>query len=236
MPQLLTTNAVITCPHGGIGTTTPATPYWSAQGGTVCAEADVGTLSCPFIVPCVGYTLKSMGLNATTVGGRKAILATDFQQSITGLPLSIVETHNTYDNSTPAPIPAGGSAPPLSPALSDNTKPAVVAVPPAVPFVTSTMLPPTAPVTFTLLHPYPLQWILTLINGTTGVNADITDGLPGVTVTPTGGSWNSPALTVMATMTAAFMAALSPGMHYLYMTGVSQRGLSSYAQATITVS
>lgn len=236
MPQVLTTNAVITCPHGGVGTTVPTSPLWLVQGGVVCAEADAGTLSCVFIVPCVGYTLKSMGLNSTKIAGRKAILATDFQQTVTGLPLTIVETHTTFDNSTPAPIPAGQNAPPLSAELSDHTKPVVVAAPPAVPFVTATMLPATAPVVFTLTHPYPLQWILTLINGTTGVNADVTNGLPGLTVTPAGGSWSSPVLVVTATMTAAFMAALSPGMHYLYMTGVSKRGLSAYAQATITVS
>lgn len=236
MPQVLTTNAVITCPHGGLGTTVPTAPLWSVQGGTVCAEGDAGTLSCVFIVPCVGYTLRSMGLNATTIAGRKAILATDFQQTITGLPLTIVETNTTFDNSTPAPIPAGQSAPPLSAELSDNTKPVVVAAPPVVPFVTSTMMPASAPVAFTLTHPHPLQWMLTLINGTTGVHADVTSGLPGLVVAPAGGAWNSSTLVVTATMTAAFMAALSPGTHYLYMTGVSQRGLSAYAQATITVS
>src|SRR5262245_15559428 len=85
MPRVLTTNAIITCPHGGLGTTTPVTPLWQAQGGLVAAAGDPGVLSCVFIVPCVGYTLRSMGLNATTVAGRAAILATDFQQSLTGL-------------------------------------------------------------------------------------------------------------------------------------------------------
>jgi hypothetical protein len=55
-------------------------------------------------------------------------------------------------------------------------------------------------------------------------------------VVPAGGDWSSPALVVTATMTAAFMAALSPGTHYLYMTGVSKRGISAYAQSVITVS
>jgi hypothetical protein len=177
-----------------------------------------------------------MGLNTTTINGRQAILVTDFQQSFTGLPLTLVETHTTIDNSTPAPIPPNQSAPPLSPAMADDTPPTVVAVPSVAPFVTSTMQPATVPITFTLSHAYPLQWMLTLINGTVGIHADVTNGLPGLTVTPAGGSWNTPTLTVVATMTAAFMAALSPGTHYLYMTGVSQRGLSAYAQVTLTVS
>jgi hypothetical protein len=177
-----------------------------------------------------------MGLNATTVNGRKVILVTDFQQSFTGLPLTIVETHTTIDNSTPAPIPPKQNAPPLSSAMADDTAPVVLAVPPVASFVTSTMQPATVPITFTLSHPYPLQWILTLINGTVGTNANVTNGLPGLAVTPAGGAWSTPSLTVTATMTAAFMAALSPGTHYLYMTGVSQRGLSSHAQTTITVS
>jgi hypothetical protein len=31
------------------------------------------------------------------------------------------------------------------------------------------------------------------------------------------------------------MAALTPGKHHLYMTGVSKRGLSGYAEAVLTV-
>jgi hypothetical protein len=236
MPPLLTTNAVITCPHGGVGTTIPSNPIFSVSGGYVCAEMDTGTLTCPFVVPCVGYTLKSMKLNATTVGGRQAILVTDFQQTLTGLPLSIVETNSAVDNSTPASLAPGETSAPLSPAMMDETPPVITAVPPVVPFSTMTMLPPTAVITFTLSHPYPLQWMLTLLNGTLLQNIDVTNGFPGLIVAPAGGSWSTPTMVVTATMTAAFMAALTPGTHYFYMTGVSQRGISAYAQATVVVS
>ena len=64
-----------------------------------------------------------MGLNASQIDGQKVILVTDFNQSFTGLPLTMAETHTTIDNSTPAPIPAGQPAPPLSPALADVVKP-----------------------------------------------------------------------------------------------------------------
>ena len=237
MPQVLTTTAVITCPHGGLGTTTPATPYVDSQGGIVTCENDVGVLACVFIVPCVGYTLSSMGLNASTIAGKKVILVTDFQKSVTGLPLTLVETTMTIDDSTPAPLPAGASSAALAPEMLDIAPPVVVAMPPAIPFVSSTMLPPTALITFTLTSAFPLSWTLTLLNGTLLTSIDATNGLPtGLVVAPSGGAWSSPSLTVTATMTAAFMASLSPGTHYFYMTGVSKRGKSSFASATIMVS
>jgi hypothetical protein len=236
MPQVLTTTATILCPHGGKGTTTPATPYVDAQGGYVAAEGDVGVLSCVFIVPCVSYTLKSMGLNASTIAGKRIILATDFQQSATGMPLSIVETTSVVDDSTPAPLPAGASSASLAPELLDVAPPVVVAVPPTMPFVSSTMQPATAPIAFTLTTAYPLAWTLTLLNSTQQKSIDVTNGVPGLVVAPAGGAWSSPSLTVTATMTAAFLAALGPGTHYLYMTGVSKRGMSSFALATLVVS
>lgn len=236
MPQVLTTTATITCPHGGLGTTVPAAPWVNVQGGYVTTEGDVGTLSCPFVVPCGGYALASMGLNASVMGGRKVVLATDFQKSFTGLPLVIVETTTLVDDSTPAPLPAGSSSQALAPAMLDVAPPVVVAVPPALPFVTATMLPPTGLVTFTLSSAFPKSWSLVLIDTTTGVSLDVTDGVPGLVVAPAGGAWTSPSLTVTATLTAAFMAALSPGTHWLYMTGVSQRGKSAFGAATVVVS
>ena len=237
MSQVLTTTATILCPHMGKGTTTPATPYVDAQGGYVTCEGDVGVLSCVFVPPCVGYTLKSMGLNASEIAGHKVILATDFQQSNTGLPLSIVETTMVYDDSTPAPLPPGASSATLAPELLDLAPPVVVAVPPSVPFVMSTMMPAAASVVFTLTSAFPLSWSLALLNGAQGTSMDVTNGgPPGLVVGPMGGSWSSPTLVVTAAMTAAFFSALGPGSHYLYMTGVSKRGKSAYAKVMIMVS
>lgn len=239
MPQVLTTNAVILCPHGGPGTSISSTLAWSVNGGYVLVEGDAGTLACPFLpFPCTGYTLKSMGLNSTTIQGRKVILATDFQQSVTGLPLLITETNTTIDDSTPAPIPPGGQAPPLTPALADAVQPTIAAASPAVAFDSTTMLPPTVPMAFTLSSPFPLQWMLRLINEPPpGGHADVTNGMPpGLVVAPAGGAWPTPSLSVTATMTAPYMAALGVGNHDFYMVGVSQRGLSGYAKAVLTVS
>jgi len=83
MPQVLTTNAMILCPHGGKGTSVPTDPKWTVNGGVVLLDGDAGTLTCPFILPCVGYPLRSMGLNATVIDGRKVMLVTDFTPSIT---------------------------------------------------------------------------------------------------------------------------------------------------------
>lgn len=237
MPQLLTTNAIIFCPHGGKGTTIPSKPKWQINGGFVCVEGDVGTLACPFLIyPCIGYKLQSMGLNATQIDSRQAMLVTDFNQSFTGLPLIMAETHPVLDQSTPAPIPPGQAAPPLSPELIDLVPP-IVTVPPA-PLPFSMSAPAPVVVTFNLTTDHPLKWILTLINELPpGQNIDLTNGIPGaVTVAPSGGQWSTPSLTVVVTFTPPFLAGLGLGTKDLFLTGVSQRGLSGHASATIVVS
>lgn len=235
MPQILTTNAVITCPHGGLGTSVPSDPKWTINGGFVLLENDTGVLACPFLLyPCVGYQLRSMGLNATQLDGRKVLLVTDFNQTFTGLPLAMVEAHPVIDNSTPAPLPPG-PPPALPPNLADAVKPVVAAVPPALAFNSTTMQPASLPAVFTLFSPFPMQWKLTLINEPLASDADATNGLPGLVVLPAGGSWTVPALTVTMTLTAAFMAALGIGLHHFFMTGISQRGLSGFAQITLAV-
>ena len=237
MPQVLTTNALILCPHGGKGTSTPSNPKWSVNGGIVLLNGDVGTLACPSVIlPCVRYTLQSMNLNATKIDGQNVMLVTDFNKSNTGLPLVITEFHTTVDNSTPAPIPVGQPAPPLPPAMLDMVAPVVTAVPPILAFNSITMLPATLVVTFTLITLYPKQWLLTLINGGLKSSVDITNGAPpGLVVAPAGGNWDSSPLTITLTMTAPFMASLTPGEHHFYMTGISQRGLSDYAEIILTV-
>jgi hypothetical protein len=238
MPQVLTTNAIITCPHGGLGTTTPTDPKWTINGGFVVLENDPGVLACPFLIyPCVGYQLKSMGLNATQIDGRKVILVTDFNQSFTGLPLLMAETHQILDDSAPAPIPAGGTAPPLSPALADAIAPVVRVVPPTLAFNSVTSLPPTAIATFNLFSDFPLSWKLVVISEPVGGVRDITSAPfpPGLIVAPAGGVWDTPVLVVTVTMSAVFMASLGIGIHHFFMTGVNQRGLNSFAEMGLTV-
>lgn len=235
MPLVLTTNALVQCVHGGLGTTAPLTPIWSVNGGFVTAEGDTGALACPFLLcPCVGYTLKSMNLNASQLNGRQVILVTDFQQSFTGLPLILTDFHQTHDDSTPAPIPVRQPAPPASPAMADLVSPIVSAAPPSTPFSLTTT-PTPAVITYTLTSEHPLRWILTLINSF-GQSSDLTSGAPGMTVTPSGGSWTSPSLTVTITMPKPFVATLGTGTSYLYLSGVSARGLSGFGEATIVVS
>lgn len=214
----------------------PIDPIFSVAGGVVCAEADTGTLACAFPVPCVGYTLKSMGLNATTVNGRRVVLSTDFQQTITGLPLTIADQQIAVDDSSPASLPPGETEAPISPELLDDSRPLVTGLPPVLAFSTATMLPPAGVFTFSLSHPFPLKWMLTLLNGVMLTSLDVTHGLPGLVVAPSGGSWNSPATVVSVTMTAAFMAALGPGAHHFYMTAVSKRGISAFSEVRLVVS
>ncbi|MGH9256230.1 MAG: hypothetical protein ACRD3C_16865 [Vicinamibacterales bacterium] len=238
MPQLMTTNALVTCPHGGKGTSIPSSPKWSIQGGFVLREGDTGVLSCGSVPPCVSYVLKSMHLNATVIDGVPAVLVTDFNQTLTGLPLTIVETHSTLDNSTPAPVPAGSDAPPLSPELLDTTPPIVVPLLPAAAFSSTTMLPVTLPLVFTLASPFPLKWVLTRESKPPNADAvDLTNGEPPLAVvTPPGGAWTTPVLMVTLTLSAAYMAGLGMGIHRFHMTGVNQRGLWASDKSELTVS
>jgi hypothetical protein len=232
MPLVLTTNALVQCIHSGPGTTTPLSPIWTVNGGFVTAEGDTGVLACPFLLcPCTGYTLKSMNLNATQRAGQQVVLVTDFQQSVTGLPLMIQDFHTTYDNSTPAPLPAGQGVPPPSPAMADLIPPVVSAMPPSTPFVIPTATAPVV-IAFNMTTDHPLQWILTLITAT-GMKANLTSGFPGLTVMPSGGSWTSPSLSVTVTIPAPLVASWGQGTNYFYLTGVSMRGKSGHAEATI---
>jgi hypothetical protein len=238
--RVLTTAATIQCPHGGIGTTTPASQAWTVNGANVVRAADTGTLTCAYIVPCSGYLLRSMGLNATLLEGLPVILETDVQQSLTGLPLQISDSHTTYDDSTLAPLPPPGSGlPPPAPdlALADVAPPVVTVAPPTAPFSVSLQTPQPAVFTFTLVAPFPLSWSLTLLNTVAKVSVPLTDGLPpGAVVAPPGGRWDASPAVVVLTLVGPFMAALGPGTHDLYLTGVTRRGLSAAAHATVVVS
>ena len=210
MPQVLTTNATIICPHGGTG-----------QHGAGDSEvADQRRLRgrrrrhrrAQLSVRAVSVhrlsALSSMGLNATEIDGRKVILVTDFNQSLTGLPLRMTEFHQTFDESTPAPIPTGQPAPPPSEEMADLSRPVVVPALQSFPFSISTTPVPVV-VTFNLTAAHPLRWMLTLINTTLKRHQDLTGGAPGATVVPANGQWSTPTLTVTVTLTPAFMAALT---------------------------
>jgi hypothetical protein len=236
MPQVLTTNALIMCPHGGRGTTNPPNPKWSVNNGVVSVEGDPGILSCPFLpLRCVGYTLKSMGLNATTIDDRKVILVTDFNQTATGLPLVMADFHQTFDESTPAPIHQGQAAPPASPELADFAAPKVIA---SIPNMEVPLTPPPpAPVTvtFSMASDHPMRWILTLISEPQKQHFDITNGWVGASITPTGGDWTTPSLTVTILLPSPFVATLAPGKYHLFLTAVSKRGLNGNAEFVLDV-
>jgi hypothetical protein len=243
MPRVLTSNSIIMCPHGGVGISAPIDlpPKWMVQGGAVLLENDGGIFPPPPLPGCVGiphcggYKLVSMGLNASYVNGRKVILATDFNQTFTGLPLLITATHKAIDDSTPVPIPPGQTAPSLPPELVDLAAPAVTALPTALLF-TKPNSPASHSITFTLLTAHPLKWMLTMIDKQAPAHKDMTAGGSGFSLSPSGGGWTTPSLSVKATMTTAFMAGLPNGKYEFYMIGVSRRGLSAFDVATLTVS
>ncbi len=238
MPQVVTTNTQILCAH-----LTPATkhpplaPLWAIDGGTVLVEGDSGSfLSCPSSFQCGGYHLLSMGLNATEVTGKKVILVTDFNRTSSGLPITMIEIHPVFDETTPAAIPDGQPAPPLPPEMTDLVKPVVSASLTSQTFTKSTSSPPSVVVTFTLTSAHPMLWILTQIDEPEQNTNDRTNVQPGgMTVTPSGGVWSASPLNITLTMTAAFMATLMPGIHRFFLTGVSLRGLSSFAELELTV-
>jgi hypothetical protein len=233
MPQVLTTAAIIRCPHQALGVSTSLNPLWAVNGFPVLAENDMGVFpTCVAIPPCVGYQLRSMGLNASQISGRKVILVTDFNQTFTGLPLEMSETHQVIDNSLPAALPPGQEAPPLTGAIADIVGTQVQGAPTSASFSTTTTLPAVVIFTFTLFGAFPLQWILTHTADPLGVHEDWTSD---PRVTPNGGQWNSPSLTVVLKLTAADMAALGVATHRLFMTAISQRGLNSFVEVDLSV-
>ena len=239
MPRVLTTNAQITCPHGGVGTSipTPAPRLVTVNNGEVLLHGDQGTLTCAFVVPCVGYALNSMGLNASTIQDRAIMLDSDFIQSYTGFPLTVVETHPVFDRTLPGTPPPEGAT--IPPELGEDDKPTVSAAPPTLPFSVaafgSTGNPAALPFVFVLSSAYPLKWTLWQV-GPPATSLDLTNGLPGaVTVAPAGGTWSSPALTVSVTVIGAYAATLAPGEHTFVLTGVNRRGFSTCAQAKVVV-
>lgn len=239
MPRVLTTNAVIQCPHLTVGQSLSGDPTWSVNGGFVLVEGERGVFPpCPTQVQCVGYTLRSMGLNATQIKGKKVILATDFNQTDSGLPLTILETHQVKDDTSPAPIPDGQDAPPLPPPMADETKPSVIAAPPGpLVFSLGTGSPATLAATFTLTSAHPLKWILTLIHDVPGGSIDhLNDSQPaGLTLTPSDSAWDVSPLNITLNLTAAYMGTLVVGAHRFFMTGVSQRGVSNFVELVLTI-
>jgi hypothetical protein len=238
-PQVLTTNAKILCPHGNLGISTSGDPTWSVNGGMVLVEGDHGSFPpCPSQVQCGGYTLKSMGLNATQIKGKKVILVTDFNQTDSGLPITMSELHKVIDKTSPAPIPSGQDAPPLPPPLADETEP-LIDVAPSGPFTftISSNTPATVEVTFKLTSAHPLKWILTLVHEQPGTSSEqLNDSQPaGLTLTPSDSSWNASPLSITLKMIAAYMNTLAPGDHIFFMTAVSQRGLPSFRKLVLTV-
>jgi hypothetical protein len=244
MPQVLTTNAQILCAHGSPAVKRPPiAPLWTINGGTVLVEGDLGDFpGCPSgLSPCVGYVLRSMGLNATLISGLKVILVTDFNQTHSGLPMTMIETHPVFDDTSPAAIPDGQPAPPLPPEMTDLVKPVVTSSLPQQTFTKPNSLPSVA-VTFTLTSAHPMLWILTQIDepGPVPKSKDRTNTQPpGMTVNASGGQsggvWTVSPLVITLTMTAAFMNSLLSGIHRFFVSGVSQRGLSSFAELELTV-
>lgn len=230
MPHLLTTNATITCPHGGQGKTVPSIPLLTINGGIALVEGDSGVIT-GCTVGCVSYILQSMGLNATKIGGKRAILTTDFNVSNILHPLTMIETHFGIDSSTPASLPPGQSAPNLPPAMQDTTPPTVALTPPTAAFTKSTSLPASVVLTGTLTATFPLTWRLTHLNMATKVGTDWTNGGPlGAVIAPNGSSGAT------ITLPTSCLMALPVGAHRLVFFGASQRGLSASAQCDLTIS
>jgi hypothetical protein len=241
MPQVLTTNALILCPHSGVGTSVPTDPKWTVNGGVVLLDNDRGTLAgCRFLLPCIGYQLRSMKLNATQLDGRQVMLVTDFTVSVTGFPLTITESHRTFDNSTPAPIPPGTTPPAVPPELQEVDEPIVAAAPASLVFSKSGFggsgQPESLTMTFGLQSQFPRAWLLSMLSIPDATRTDITNGgPPGIEVSPAGGAWPDPALTVVVTLLGAFMATLPLGKHYFVLTAVNFRGKSRHAQVELSV-
>lgn len=245
MPKVLTTNALIQCPHGGIGQSIPSQTQITVGGAPVLVDGDTGVIpNCSYLppvgVPCAAYVLQSMKLNAVTVGSRAAMIETDFVKSVTGFPLILREFHQVDDISTNSMVQPGESAS-TPPELHDTDQPLVTAVPPVLAFskigFANTGMPLALATTFTLSSQFPGEWLLTLIvpPGSTDITAVAP---PGVMVLPSGGQWTMSPLTVTITLTGTYMATLPvlPAAISLVMVGINRRGRSAFAETVLGVS
>jgi hypothetical protein len=245
MPKVWTTNALVTCPHGGGGTSIPAPPRNATiNGGEILLDGDQGVFNRPPCLnkpPCLGYDLKSMGLNATSIQGRSVMLVSDFTRTYTGFPVKVSESHVVNDKTLPGTPPAGGAV--IPPEMQADDTPTVVCVPPTLAFsvaaFTNTSQPAMLPLSFTLSSQYPLKWMLWQV-GTSG-QLDVTAGLPSqVTVLGVGaspdGTWSSPSATVSVTLMGTYLATLAPGDYQFVLTAVNTRGFSAFDKCALTVS
>jgi hypothetical protein len=239
MPKVLTTNAQITCPHSGQGTSTPAGSVPVQAGGRVLTDGDQGTIaSCTNQVLCVSYRLTSLGLNSMYVGGKRVMLVTDFVQSNTGYPLTVTDSHQVFDHTVPVKL-TPGTTPVTPPELREDDHPTVTVAPPTLPFSQSGFAnsgsPASLPYVFTLSSQFPRRW--TLFRTGPMLSGDITGGIPAsITVAPSGGAWSTPSLTVSVTVTGTFASTLAIGTHTFVLTAVNHRGLWGMAEAKLTVS
>ena len=166
-----------------------------------------------------------MKLNATKVDSRNVMLVTDFTQSFTGFPLTIAELHQVFDNSSPVPIPTGAPIPTTPPELQETDQPIVTVTPPALPFSLSAFAnsgqPAALPLTFILKSQHPKRWLLTMLSPTPPPSTDITNGVaPSILVTPSGGEWSDPVLSVVVTLQGVYLATLEPNnTYYIVPTG-----------------
>ena len=245
MPKVITRNAIIQCPHSGIGQSMPSQTAVLVGGAPVLVDGDTGVIqNClnvpPAGVPCAGYVLRSMNLNAVTVGGHRALIDTDFEQSSTGYPLAIREFHQVEDLSLPVVVPPGRTFT-TPPELQDTDHPTVTALPPVLAFsriaFSNTGTPSSLTITFTLSSQFPNQRRLTMIVPPN--SKDITSSAPlGLTVQPSGGSWTVSPITVTVTLTAIFMMTLPvlPAKVSFVMVGINRRGRSAFAETVLGVS
>ena len=245
MPKVITRNALIRCPHSGIGQSIPSQSAVLVAGAPVLVDGDTGIIpNClnlpPAGVPCAQYVLQSMNLNAVTVGGRRVIMDTDFTKSLTGYPLTLTEFHPVEDVSLPVVVPPGDTFS-TPPELQDTDQPTVTAVPPVLAFskalFTSVGTPPFLSPTFTLTSQFPSRWMLIVI--VPPDSTDITSSTPvGVTVQPSGGAWTTSPLTVIVTLTGAYMMTLPvlPVKVSFVMVGINRRGRSAFAETVLGVS
>jgi hypothetical protein len=238
VPKVLTTAAVVRCPHGGQGSSMPAGTPLLFAGGAVLADGDQGTIAlCTNQVQCKTYKLSSMQLNSMYVGGKRIMLVTDFIQTDTGFPLAVTESHNVVDQTVPSPL-APGATPTTPPELREDDKPAVTVTVAPPPFSKSGFAnsgqPVSLPFAFSLTSLFPRRWTLWRISP--GLSQELTAGLPpGITVAPSGGAWAASPLTVAMTVTGAFVATMDVATHSFVLTAVNHRGLWGMAEAKLAV-
>ena len=215
MPKIWTTNAQVSCPHGGGGRSIPVPPRQATiAGGEILLDGDQGVFDTPPCLntpPCVGLRPRLDGAERDDDPGSQRDARQRLRPDVHRLPAHEDRVARRRRQDAAGDASGDRGRDPARDAGGRHADRSSV-VPPTFPFSIatfgSTSQPATVPFSFSLSSQYPLKWMLWQV-GPPAMQLDVTAGIPSqVTVLPVGaspdGTWSSPSATVSVTIMGTY--------------------------------